>query len=363
MKPLFKWPGGKSAELAYIRSRTPAHSRYVEPFAGGAAVFFDLEPERAVLSDVNPALTEVYRSVQREPARLRESLQRIEQTRALIGSWGEQRAPLLQAAYSARGWEQAWTEQQAGLQASFLSLPLAGWKPSEVWPFLSRSLQDKLKRLSRMEERSEWSAQDLTTQLLTATHAGWYLFLRKLAPPSAQAERAARFIFLREFAYGGMFRYNRKGEFNIPYGGASYNRQDFQSKIERVCAPETVALMRRTEILTGSFERLRESLELREDDWLFLDPPYDSEFSEYERFAFGREEQSRLAEWYAALPCPALMIIGKSELTEWLYLEVQRSNPAIQIEEYERLYAYNMRGRNKREITHLGIRNYPLPGA
>lgn len=56
------------------------------------------------------------------------------------------------------------------------------------------------------------------------------------------------------------------------------------------------------------------------------------------------------------------MVIGKTEFTERLYLDVQRRNPDVVIEEYEKVYAYNVRGRNDRSITHLGIRNHPVPG-
>ena len=37
--------------------------------------------------------------------------------------------------------------------------------------------------------------------------------------------RGADFLFLREYAYAAMFRYNRRDEFNVPYGGISYNRK------------------------------------------------------------------------------------------------------------------------------------------
>ena len=54
MRPLFKWPGGKGRELVHIRPRIPAHRRYIEPFVGGGAVYFDLEPQEALINDINP---------------------------------------------------------------------------------------------------------------------------------------------------------------------------------------------------------------------------------------------------------------------------------------------------------------------
>ena len=42
--------------------------------------------------------------------------------------------------------------------------------------------------------------------------------------------RGADFLFLREFAYAAMFRFNRRDEFNVPYGGISYNRKSLADK-------------------------------------------------------------------------------------------------------------------------------------
>ena len=56
MRPLIKWAGGKSSEIKYVEKIIPKHSRYIEPFFGGGALFFDLEPEKAVINDVSTEL-------------------------------------------------------------------------------------------------------------------------------------------------------------------------------------------------------------------------------------------------------------------------------------------------------------------
>jgi DNA adenine methylase len=126
---------------------------------------------------------------------------------------------------------------------------------------------------------------------------------------------------------------------------------------------EVVGLLARTEKRAESFEEFLPRANLRDDDFIFFDPPYDTEFSDYDQFSFARREQEGLADIFAHLPCPALMIIGKTPLIEQLYLQAQQANPEIVIEEYEKVYAYNVRGRNERGMTHLAIRNYPLPAA
>jgi len=60
--PFLKWPGGKRWLARQIDSLLPsAYERYLEPFLGGGAVFFHLSPRRAILSDSNKELINVYR--------------------------------------------------------------------------------------------------------------------------------------------------------------------------------------------------------------------------------------------------------------------------------------------------------------
>jgi DNA adenine methylase len=63
-KPFVKWAGGKRQLLPAIRAGVPElQGRYFEPFVGGGAVFFDLAPQRAILSDANAELINCYVAV------------------------------------------------------------------------------------------------------------------------------------------------------------------------------------------------------------------------------------------------------------------------------------------------------------
>lgn len=64
MKPIIKYRGGKSKELCNFLQYIPDdYTRYVEPFAGGAALFFHLEPERALINDINTRLISFYSTI------------------------------------------------------------------------------------------------------------------------------------------------------------------------------------------------------------------------------------------------------------------------------------------------------------
>lgn len=83
MKPLLKWPGGKrriSLDLAArIVPEIGPDGRYLEIFAGGAAVFFEMEPERAVLVDICKPLMSFYEAVQREPLAVYEEVETLKE--------------------------------------------------------------------------------------------------------------------------------------------------------------------------------------------------------------------------------------------------------------------------------------------
>jgi DNA adenine methylase len=75
--PLLKWPGGKRSLLSALLSHLPGtFGRYFEPFFGGGALFFAIQPKRALLSDTNADLINCYQMVRDEPTRLVQLLSR-----------------------------------------------------------------------------------------------------------------------------------------------------------------------------------------------------------------------------------------------------------------------------------------------
>lgn len=68
MKPLLRWAGSKRQLLGHLRTYWDKHpGRYIEPFAGSAALFFDLEPKSAILGDTNSDLILFYQEMQENP--------------------------------------------------------------------------------------------------------------------------------------------------------------------------------------------------------------------------------------------------------------------------------------------------------
>lgn len=76
MQPFLKWAGGKRWLFTedFVNSLPQKINRYIEPFLGGGAGFFALEPKKALLSDISPELINLYQVVRDSPKRLQEYL-------------------------------------------------------------------------------------------------------------------------------------------------------------------------------------------------------------------------------------------------------------------------------------------------
>ncbi|MFD1569401.1 DNA adenine methylase [Halorubrum laminariae] len=82
-EPILKWAGGKRQLLDELYARFPAdYGRYHEPFLGGGAVFFDLEPADATVNDANPRLVNFYEQVRDRPDALVERLRSLDDPEA-----------------------------------------------------------------------------------------------------------------------------------------------------------------------------------------------------------------------------------------------------------------------------------------
>ena len=137
------------------------------------------------------------------------------------------------------------------------------------------------------------------------------------------------------------------GKFNIPFGKyKTINYNDLKNK-------RYEELLKRTEIFNKSFEYVFEKYNDKKN-FMFLDPPYDSEFTDYGYCKFGKEEQTKLANLFKQTKIRCLMIIGKTEFIEDLYKDYI-------VGEYDKKYKFKIHsGRVGDEINtkHLIIKNY-----
>jgi DNA adenine methylase len=160
-------------------------------------------------------------------------------------------------------------------------------------------------------------------------------------------DNAKRFYYQRKTCFRGMLRYNKDGKFNIPYGRyKTINYEDLKNKSYE-------ELLSRTEIMNKGFEYIFENYN-NSNNFMFLDPPYDSEFTDYGYCAFGKEEHKRLAKYFEETDIKCLMVIGATDFISELY------NDYI-VDQYQKNYKFKLHsGRVGSEINtkHLVIKNY-----
>jgi DNA adenine methylase len=112
-------------------------------------------------------------------------------------------------------------------------------------------------------------------------------------------EMAARIIFLNHTCFNGLFRVNRKGEFNVPFG---------KYKNPEICNGDNLnnvsALLKRTRIVPGDFTRCGTFVD--DTTFVYFDPPYrplnrTSLFTSYTKNGFSEEDQIRLVQFFRKL--------------------------------------------------------------
>lgn len=121
----------------------------------------------------------------------------------------------------------------------------------------------------------------------------------------------------------------------------------------RIITREHSQLLQRAELFNVDYENIFEMA--HDGDFMFLDPPYDCVFNDYGNVdmqnGFDEEQHRRLANNFRNLPCRAMMVIGRTALTEELYGDL------IQYQ-YPKRYAVNIRNRFNAEAMHIVVTNY-----
>lgn len=232
-KPILKWAGGKTQMLGDLLPKVPAsYGRYIEPFFGGGAMFFALQPENAVIADSNPELINMYRQV-------------------------------------------------------------------------ADNVDEVIQHLKAYTNTSEmfYSVRSLDWKILP------------------KAEAAARTIFLNKTCFNGLYRVNKQGQFNVPYG---------KYKNPKICDEDGLraasTVLKKAEILCGDYLLVLEHY-AKPGDFVFLDPPYlpISEYSDFKRYTkeqFYEEDHIELAKMIMTLHergCHVILTNSNHPLVHELY--------------------------------------------
>lgn len=273
-KPFVKWVGGKRQLLRQFRELclyppedfNPITSTYYEPFVGGGAVFFDLLPKNAELSDLNNELVTTYNVIKNNVDELIQSLQ--------------------------------------------------------------KHIYDKDYYLEVRAEKVE----DLS-----------------------DVEIASRFIFLNRTGFNGLYRVNKSGQFNVPFG--CYNNPVIcdEDNLRRV----SDALQDVT-ITHQDYKNVLKTAKI--GDFIYLDPPYypinaTSSFTSYTAEGFLEKEQAELRDTFVKLHkkgCFVMLSNSDTPFINELYSELD----GITINKITAGRAINSKGSGRGKITEVLVTNY-----
>lgn len=155
MKPIIKYRGGKSKEIPQLLPHIPHfEGRYIEPFFGGGAMYFYLEPNNAIINDINVRLMDFYRAVQNNYVALRDELAQL---------------------------EAIYTQNRAA--------------------FDELKRQHPEDRVPDANEPLYYHLRDMYNGLIPSDYLD-----------------ATLYYYINKTAYSGMIRFNARGEYNVPYG-------------------------------------------------------------------------------------------------------------------------------------------------
>jgi DNA adenine methylase len=178
-----------------------------------------------------------------------------------------------------------------------------------------------------------------------------YLRIRDLQPAELGLyERAAHLIYLNKTCFRGLFRVNRQGRFNVPYG--SYDRRYYDPDNLRAVARR----LKGVEIRRDEFERcLRD---VAPDDFVYFDPPYYklggySDFNRYTALQFGEDDHGKLADLCRELDRRGVRWALSNSNTAF----VRRLYRGFRIRRIESRREINLHA-NRRSVTELLVTNY-----
>lgn len=365
MSPIVKWAGGKEQELKYILPNVPDNFvRFIEPFVGGGAVYFSMGNKNKLINDKSVELTALYNNIKYKNKDFITRLQSLQDAWIGLERILDNNIDIFNTTYSKYKSNKIAKEDLIKNIELFVSdnktaferlLNAELLKHYDIFEKeLLRNISAKLVRMKDLEEKKgNLPEKDIYDNFECALKGSFYMFIRALYNKYDNSEY---FYFIREYCYSSMFRYNSNGEFNVPYGGISYNRKNFQRKIDYIKSKELQSHFVNTDIYNLDFEEFLDKIKLTKDDFIFLDPPYDTDFSSYVNNTFDKQDQERLAN-YLINKCPAkfMLVIKNTDFISDLY-----SDKGLYVTSFDKTYMVSFKGRNNRDCEHLLITNYPI---
>ena len=271
VQPVLKWVGGKRQLLPEIEKYIPStYKAYYEPFVGGGAVLFHLQPKTAVINDINSELINLYGIIKDDVEALITDLQR------------------------------------------------------------HRNESDYFYEIRELDRNKEEYGK------------------------LSDVERASRVIYLNKTCYNGLFRVNRAGEFNSPFG--SYKNPNIVNEITLRAVSN---YFNKSDIRFENTDFVQALEGIKKGSFVYFDPPYDpisssASFTGYDKGGFDRAEQQRLKELCDSLNKKGVKFLLSNSSTDF----IRDLYKDYRIEIIKAKRAINSKGDSRGEIDEVLVRNY-----
>ncbi len=373
LSPILKWAGGKEQELKYIHPCLPSTIKnYYEPFIGGGAVYFSIDANKMFINDKSHELINLYNVIAKQDRKFFNVVDEIMHNWSLLEIIVQANSKTFIDEYkkysqnkssddNVKNWVTHFVLKHAdefnGMFDTSFNVNIENFLKE-----LRKNIANKMKRMKKIElDRGTLPDSDILDNMEGALKSAFYMHFRHLYNNIKKYNiehsfAVAIFFFIRNYAYSGMFRYNKSGAFNVPYGGIGYNRKNLAKKVDYLQSKGLVQHLSKTTIDNLDFEEFFAKNKPQKGDFIFLDPPYDSEFSTYAQNEFTRADQTRLAN-YLINDCKAnwMMVIKNTDFIYGLY-----NKKGININTFDKKYLVNFQNRNNKEAEHLIITNYKI---
>ena len=372
LAPILKWPGGKENELKHIIPDLPNKiNGYYEPFVGGGAVYTAISAKKYFINDKSAELISLYESIASIDRNIFFSaIEEIIHNWNLLNNVVKTNKHFFLKTYknfSSDKVDEKKTKQNL-LAFIFNNAEQFNGMFSESFNFdtanflteLQKNLFRKITRMKQLEhKKKQLPDNDILDNMEASLKSAFYMHFRYIYNhinkfTIDKHTKSAIFFFIRNFAYGGMFRYNSSGQFNAPYGGIQYNKKNLQKKVNYLKSDPLLNMLNTTIITNLDFENFLAKYKPSENDFVFLDPPYDSEFNTYTQNVFDKNDQERLAN-YLINKCKAnwMLIIKNTDFITQLYFD-----KGLFIKSFDKTYLVSFMNRNNKNTEHLLITNY-----
>lgn len=363
ISPFLKWTGGKSDCINYLRKFPEVYfpndfERYFEPFLGGGAMWLNICNKDMFVNDTCKELILFYELLRDENKDLCIYLNKITDTWNVLKKISDD--PCIPELFQKKE-SQLVVDFLESKKEQICSNLFSDVLKEKYFSIIKKCATAKvLAKFKRTEQELRY--EDLSSNFESALKSGLYTYIRNVFNHFKKDNNVIKvccFYFLRHYAFSSMFRYNLKGDFNIPYGGISYNKKRPNKKIKNWKNQDILQHLKKTTFSNLDFYDFLTQSKPTKDDFIFLDPPYDSEFNTYAENIFGDEEQKKLAN-YLLNECEAkfMAVMKSSPLIEELY----KNSKICDIDYAKEFPVQHKFNKNcsvkKRKRQHILIKNY-----